>query len=51
VAGTAVADNPTIAAYLTSVAGVFTVLAVVIVAFVLMRHSAVPKKDHHLRLK
>jgi len=44
-AGAAVADNPTLAAYLTGETGVFTLLAVVIVAWVLMKRSATKKED------
>ena len=44
-AGAAVAGNPTLAAYLTGETGVFTLLAVVIVAWVLMKRSATKKED------
>jgi hypothetical protein len=40
-----VAGNPTLAAYLTGETGVFTLLAVVIVAWVLMKRSATKKED------
>jgi membrane protease YdiL (CAAX protease family) len=45
-AGAAVADNPNTAAYLTGETGVFTLLALVILAWVLTRRSAVQKEDH-----
>ena len=39
-AGAAVAENPTLAAYLTGETGIFTLLAIVIVAWVLVRRPA-----------
>jgi membrane protease YdiL (CAAX protease family) len=44
-AGAAVADNPTTAAYLTGETGVFTLLALVVVAWVLMSGPAKQKQD------
>ena len=44
-AGAAVVDNPTTAAYLTGETGVFTLLALLIMAVVLMRRPAKPKVD------
>jgi hypothetical protein len=41
----AVADNPTTAAYLTGETGVFTLVALVILARALMRRSATRKED------
>jgi hypothetical protein len=43
--GAAVADNPTTAAYLTGETGVFTLVALVILAWVLTRRSATRKED------
>ena len=45
-AGAAVTDNPTTAAYLTGETGVFTLLALVILTWMLMRRSATQKEDH-----
>jgi uncharacterized protein len=45
-AGAAVAANPTTAAYLTGETGVFTLIAVVIMAWLLTRRSAKRKQDH-----
>jgi hypothetical protein len=45
-AGAAVTDNPTTAAYLTGETGVFTLLALVILTWLLMRRSATQKVDH-----
>jgi uncharacterized protein len=45
-AGAAVADNPNTEAYLTGETGVFTLLALVILAWVLTRRSAAQKEDH-----
>jgi uncharacterized protein len=45
-AGAAVADNPTTAAYLTGETGIFTLVALVIIAWVLTRRSAKRKQDH-----
>ena len=44
-AGAAVVANPTTAAYLTGETGVFTLLALIIVTWILTRRSAVPKED------
>jgi membrane protease YdiL (CAAX protease family) len=44
-AGAAVAANPTTAAYLTGETGVFTLLALIIVAWILTRRSTVQKQD------
>jgi len=44
-AGAAVVANPTTAAYLTGETGVFTLLALMIVAWILTRRSAVRKQD------
>lgn len=41
-AGAAVVGNPTIAAYLTGETGVFTLLALIIVAWVLVRRPGHP---------
>ena len=43
-AGAAVVQNPTTAAYLTGETGVFTLIALVILTWVLVRRSAVPKE-------
>jgi uncharacterized protein len=48
-AGAAVADNPTTAAYLTGETGVFTLVALVILAWVLTRRSATRKEDQLVR--
>jgi membrane protease YdiL (CAAX protease family) len=45
-AGAAVTDNPTTAAYLTGETGVFTLLALVILTWMLMRRSVTQKEDH-----
>ena len=45
-AGAVVADNPTTVAYLTGETGVFTLLALVILTWVLMRRPATQKADH-----
>jgi len=45
-AGAAVVDNPTTAAYLTGETGVFTLVALMIVSWILMRRSTVRKQDH-----
>jgi len=45
-AGAAVAANPNTAAYLTGETGVFTLLALVILTWVLMRWSVSRKEDH-----
>lgn len=45
-AGAAVADNLNTAAYVTGETGVFTLLALVILAWMLMRRSAMQKEDH-----
>ena len=45
-AGAAVAANPNTAAYLTGETGVFTLLALVILTWVLMRRPASRKEDH-----
>ena len=45
-AGAAVAANPNTAAYLTGETGVFTLLALVILTWVLMRRPAPRKEDH-----
>jgi membrane protease YdiL (CAAX protease family) len=45
-AGAAVAANPTTAAYVTGETGVFTLLAVVILAWLLTWRSTVQKQDH-----
>jgi uncharacterized protein len=45
-AGAAVAANPNTAAYLTGETGVFTLLALVILTWVLMRRPALRKEDH-----
>jgi uncharacterized protein len=44
-AGAAVASNPTTVAYLTGETGVFTLVALVILAWALMRRSATRKED------
>jgi membrane protease YdiL (CAAX protease family) len=44
-AGAAVTTNATTAAYLTGETGVFTLLALIIVAWVLTRRSAVRRED------
>jgi hypothetical protein len=44
-AGAAIVANPT-AAYLTGETGVFTLLALMIMSWVLTRRSAVQKQDH-----
>jgi hypothetical protein len=43
-AGAAVAENPTLAAYLTGETGILTLLAVVIVAWVLVARPATGKE-------
>ena len=48
-AGAAVATNPTTAAYITGETGVFTLLALIIVAWVLTRRSAVRREDDLVR--
>ena len=45
-AGATVAANPNTAAYLTGETGVFTLLALVILTWVLMRRPALRKEDH-----
>ncbi|HJY43838.1 MAG TPA: CPBP family intramembrane glutamic endopeptidase [Propionibacteriaceae bacterium] len=45
-AGAAVTNNPTTAAYLTGETGVFTLLALVLLTWILMRRSAMQKEDH-----
>ena len=45
-AGAAIAINPTTAAYLTGETGLFTLVAIVIMTWIVMRRSAMPKKDH-----
>jgi uncharacterized protein len=45
-AGAAVIDNPNTAAYVTGETGVFTLLALVIVTWVVMRRSPAQKEDH-----
>jgi uncharacterized protein len=45
-AGKAVSANPTTAAYLTGETGIFTLIALVIMAWVLTRRSAKRKQDH-----
>ena len=45
-AGAAVAANPNTAAYLTGETGVFTLLALVNLTWVLMRRPASRKEDH-----
>jgi uncharacterized membrane protein len=45
-AGAAVVGNPNTAAYLTGETGVFTLLALVILTWMLMRRSATQKEDH-----
>jgi membrane protease YdiL (CAAX protease family) len=45
-AGATVAANPNTAAYLTGETGVFTLLALVILTWVLMRRPAPRKEDH-----
>jgi hypothetical protein len=45
-AGAAVATNPTTAAYFTGETGLFTLVAIVIMTWIVMRRSAMPKEDH-----
>lgn len=45
-AGAAIATNPTTAAYLTGETGLFTLAAIVIMTWIVMRRSAMPKEDH-----
>jgi hypothetical protein len=45
-AGAAVADNLNTAAYVTGETGVFTLLALVILTWMLMRRSVTQKEDH-----
>jgi membrane protease YdiL (CAAX protease family) len=45
-AGAAVVANPTTAAYLTGETGIFTLLALMIMSWILTRRSAVQKQDH-----
>jgi membrane protease YdiL (CAAX protease family) len=45
-AGAAVIDNPNTAAYVTGETGVFTLLALIILTWVLMRRSPAQKEDH-----
>jgi membrane protease YdiL (CAAX protease family) len=45
-AGAAIATNPTTAAYLTGETGLFTLVAIVIMTWIVMRRSAMPKEDH-----
>ena len=45
-AGAAVADSPTTAAYLTGETGVLTLLALVVVVWMLMKGPATQKEDH-----
>ena len=48
-AGAAVFDNPTTAAYLTAETGVFTLLALIILAWVLVRRPVTRKEDQLAR--
>jgi uncharacterized protein len=48
-AGAAVVGNPATAAYLTGETGVFTLLALIIVAWVLVRRPAARKEDQLAR--